>query len=427
MIDKIDLANTEFNQWKNRSFQERQLLFKNLADILDEQKNTYANIITTEMNKPISQALSEIEKSAMMTRFYANIDADVLAPEHIETDFNISQVHHTPLGVILGVMPWNFPFWQVLRFAVPTILAGNTIIVKHASICTQSGDAIEEAFLKAGFSKGVFQHLKVGHQDIETILKHPAVQGVSLTGSDLAGSSVASIAGREIKKSVLELGGSDAFIVLEDADLEQAAEVGALARLQNCGQTCVAAKRFIIHHNVANTFLELFTKAYQKYQPSDPLNPNTILSGMARKDLADELEQQYQKAITNGAEIIIPLERLSDKEFKPGLILVKKGNPILAEELFGPLGMVMIVQTDDEVLDLANDIPFGLGNSVWTKDQNKALDFALKLNSGTVAINSMTKSDPRLPFGGAKKSGYGTELSTLALKEFTYPKTVVGN
>lgn len=427
MIDKIDLANTEFNQWKNHSFQERQLLFKNLADILDEQKNTYANIITTEMNKPISQALSEIEKSAMMTRFYANIDADVLAPEHIETDFNISQVHHTPLGVILGVMPWNFPFWQVLRFAVPTILAGNTIIVKHASICTQSGDAIEEAFLKAGFPKGVFQHLKVGHQDIETILKHPAVQGVSLTGSDLAGSSVASIAGREIKKSVLELGGSDAFIVLEDADLEQAAEVGALARLQNCGQTCVAAKRFIIHHNIANTFLELFTKAYQKYQPSAPLNLNTILSGMARKDLADELEQQYQKAVANGAEIIIPLERLSDKEFKPGLILVKKGNPILAEELFGPLGMVMIAQTDDEALDLANDIPFGLGNSVWTKDQNKALDFALKLNSGTVAINSMTKSDPRLPFGGAKKSGYGTELSTLALKEFTYPKTVVGN
>ncbi|MEJ8591141.1 NAD-dependent succinate-semialdehyde dehydrogenase [Riemerella anatipestifer] len=427
MIDKIDLANTVFNQWKNRSLQERQLLFKNLADILEEQKNTYANIITTEMNKPISQALSEVEKSAMMTRFYANIDADVLAPEHIQTDFNISQVYHTPLGVILGVMPWNFPFWQVLRFTVPTILAGNTVIVKHASICTKSGDAIEEAFLKAGFPEGVFQHLKVEHQDIETILKHPAVQGVSLTGSDLAGSSVASIAGREIKKSVLELGGSDAFIVLEDADLEQAAEVGVLARLQNCGQTCVAAKRFIIHHNVANAFLELFTKAYQKYQPADPLNPNTILSGMARKDLADELEQQYQKAIANGAEIIIPLERLSDKEFKPGLILVKKGNPILAEELFGPLGMVMIAQTDDEALDLANDIPFGLGNSVWTKDQNKALDFALKLNSGTVTINSMTKSDPRLPFGGAKKSGYGTELSALALKEFTYPKTIVGN
>lgn len=422
----IDHAYQTFKQWKNTSFEERQSLFKQLAKIVEARKETFGNIITSEMNKPISQAISEVEKSAGMIDFYATIK-NPLEVKTIDSGTDISEVHPTPMGVILGIMPWNYPFWQALRFAVPTILAGNTVVMKHASICTKSGDAIDNAFLDAGFPKGIFQHLKVSHKDIETILEHPAVQGVSLTGSEAAGSSVASIAGREIKKSVLELGGSDAFIVLEETNIEKAAQVGALARLQNCGQTCVAAKRFIVHQNIKEAFLEAFTKEYKTYQPADPFDKATTFSEMARADLADELYKQYEKAIEHGAKVILPLERVSERAYMPGLIEVEKGNPVLEEELFGPLGMVLIAKDDAHALELANDIPYGLGNAVWTENTEKAMQFARDLDSGTVAINSMTKSDARLPFGGAKKSGYGTELSIDALKEFTYPKTIRGS
>lgn len=425
MIEQsLEKAHQSFLHWKNIPFEERQTYLKTLADVLNQKRHQFGQLITQEMNKPISQAVAEVEKSAAMAAFYSEIE-NPLQPEHINTEFKISEVHPTPLGVILGVMPWNYPFWQVLRFAIPTILAGNTVVVKHASICKGSGDTIAQAFAEAGFPEGIFQHLDVGHQAIETILKHPAVQGVSLTGSEKAGSSVASIAGREIKKSVLELGGSDAFIILDDADLQEAASVGALSRLQNCGQTCIAAKRFIVHQQVKDEFLPLFIAEYQKFQPNDPFLESTNLSGMARKDLADELETQYQKAIEHGAEIVLPLVRLSDVNFQPGLILVKKGNPILQEELFGPLGILMVAENDEDAINLANAVPFGLGNAVWSANTSRALQVAKALESGTVSINAMTKSDARLPFGGVKKSGYGTELSLKALFEFTYPKTIV--
>ncbi|MDN5578342.1 MAG: aldehyde dehydrogenase family protein, partial [Chryseobacterium sp.] len=253
------------------------------------------------------------------------------------------------------------------------------------------------------------------------------IKGVSLTGSEKAGAEVASIAGKNIKKSLLELGGSDAFIVLDDAQLKKAAESAAKARLQNCGQACNAAKRFIIQKNTEKEFMPIFIKEYQKFIPGNPMKKETNLSGMARPDLADELENQYKKAIKNGAEIILPLKRISETQFQPGLIKVKPGNPILKEELFGPLGMVMIAKNDDEALRIANDIPFGLGNAVWTKDKKRQQFFIENLQSGTVSINKETSSDPRLPFGGAKRSGYGTELSMIALKEFVTAKTVVGN
>ncbi|SDD92709.1 aldehyde dehydrogenase family protein [Riemerella columbipharyngis] len=422
--DKLSLAQKSYQEWRFITFEKKQNLFKKLSDILLENKEIYAEIITSEMNKPISQSIAEVEKCAMMVNFYAKAE-NILAPEKIKTNFNISEIHHTPMGVILGVMPWNYPFWQVLRFATPTILAGNTVVMKHASICFGTGRAIEEAFTKAGFPKGIFQNFELGHSEIKEIIEHPIVKGVSLTGSEEAGAMVASIAGKSIKKSVLELGGSDAYIVLEDADLQKAAKIGAFARLQNCGQTCVAAKRFIIHKNIKDSFLNLFIDEYRKYQPENPWNKSTTLSGMARKDLADELENQYQKTIDGGAEILIPLERVSDNEFIPGLVLVEKDHPILSEEIFGPLGLVLIAESDDDALSLANDIPYGLGNAVWTKNSEKAMYFAERLDSGTVAINSMTKSDPNLPFGGAKRSGYGTELSLQALKEFTIPKTIV--
>ena len=422
----INSAHKSFTQWKKVPFADRQKLLVKLADVLEKNKEKYAEIITQEMHKPISQSLAEIEKSAGMIKFYAKAE-NVLQPEKIKTEFDISEVHHDALGIILGVMPWNFPFWQVLRFAVPAILAGNVILLKHASICFGSGDEIENAFEEAGFPKFIFQNLRIGHNEIKSVLENPLMRGVSLTGSEKAGSEVAALAGKNIKKSILELGGSDAFIVLEDSDFEKAATEAPWAKLQNTGQICNAAKRFIVHEKVEKDFVPRFIQEYNAYQPADPMKSETKLSKMARPDLADELESQYKKALRNGAEVVLALERISESEFRPGIILVKEGNPILQEELFGPLAILMIGKNDEEILKLANDIPFGLGNSVWTKDKKRAQFFVDKLESGTVSINKVTSSDVRLPFGGAKSSGYGVELSLQAIKEFTQIKTVVGN
>ena len=422
---KLLKANQTFQEWKKVPFEEKQKLIAKAAEIFKNKAGIFGKLITEEMNKPISQAISEVEKSALMMNYYADAE-NILSPEKIESEFKISEIQYVPKGVILGVMPWNFPFWQVLRFATPAILAGNTVVLKHASICFGSGSAIEKVFIEAGFPIGVFQNLEIGHGEVKEILEHATIKGVSLTGSEKAGAEVASIAGKNIKKSLLELGGSDAFIVLDDADLDEAARVGALARLQNCGQTCVAAKRFVIQKNIEFDFLPKFIEEYKKYVPADPKLKDTKLAGMARPDLADDLEKQYQKALEYGAEAIIPLERISKNEFNPGLIRVEEGNPILQEELFGPLGMLMIAENDDDVLEIANNIPFGLSNSVWTKSKERQNFFIDGLQSGTVNINRMTSSDPRFPFGGTKTSGYGTELSLHALKEFVNIKTVIG-
>lgn len=423
--NKLIKADKTFQTWKKVSFEERQQLISKASEILKSKAEEFGTIITQEMNKPISEAIAEVKKCALMMDYYVAAK-NVLAPEKIESEYSISEVHYAPKGVILGVMPWNFPFWQVLRFCVPAMLAGNTVVLKHASICFGSGNAIEKVFIEAGFPEGIFQNLEVGHKEVKEILEHDAVKGVSLTGSGPAGAEVASTAGRNIKKSLLELGGSDAFIVLDDANLQESAKIGAKARLQNCGQTCIAAKRFILQKDIKDDFLPLFIEEYKRYIPADKMNKATKMTGMARPDLADDLEKQYQKALDNGAEVILPLERISDISFNPGLIAVKEGNPILQEELFGPLGMVMIAETDEEALQMANDIPFGLSNAVWTNDKKRQEFFIEHLESGTVNINKMTSSDPRFPFGGAKASGYGTELSLLTLREFVTPKTIMG-
>ncbi|WBV54641.1 aldehyde dehydrogenase family protein [Chryseobacterium gambrini] len=424
--NKLIKADKAFSEWKKVPFEDKQKLIAKAAEILKNNSEKFGTIITQEMNKPISESIAEVEKCASMMNYYADAE-NILKPEKIESEFSYSEVHYVPKGVILGVMPWNFPFWQVLRFAVPAILAGNTVVLKHASICFGSGNAIEEVLLEVGFPEGIFQNLEVSHKEVKGILEHDAVKGVSLTGSGKAGGEVASIAGLNIKKSLLELGGSDAFIVLDDGDLDEAAKAGVKSRLQNCGQTCTAAKRFIIDEKIEDAFLPIFIEEYKKYEVGDPMDKETKIAGMARPDLADELEKQFQKALEHGAEIILPLERISENEFRPGLIRVQEGNPILQEELFGPLGMVMIAKNDEEALKMANDIPFGLSNSVWTKDQSRQLFFIENLESGTVNINRMTSSDPRFPFGGSKASGYGTELSLLALREFVTARTVVGN
>ena len=426
LSNHINSAQKTFLEWKKVPFTERQTLLLKLADVLEKDKEKFANLITTEMHKPISQSIAEIEKSAGMIRYYAKAE-NVLKPEKIKTEFEISEVHYDALGIILGVMPWNFPFWQVLRFAVPAILAGIVVLLKHASICFESGDAVEKVFNDAGFPEYIFQNLRIGHEEIKEILENPFVRGVSLTGSEKAGANVAALTGKNIKKSVLELGGSDAYIVLDDADVEKAAIEAPSGKLQNTGQVCNAAKRFIVHQKIEKDFVPKFVEEFKSYQPADPFKKETKLSKMARPDLADELESQYKKALRNGAEVVLALERISESEFRPGIILVKEGNPILQEELFGPLAMLMVGKDDEEILKLANDIPFGLGNSVWTKDKKRAQFFIENLESGTVSINKSTSSDARLPFGGAKSSGYGVELSLHAIKEFTQIKTVVGN
>lgn len=423
----MNLNNSQntFENWKKIPFAERQNLMQNLAEILLKNREKFAEIITKEMNKPISQSISEIEKCAGMAEYYAKVE-NVLDINKIKSEFDYSEIHHEPMGIILGVMPWNYPFWQVLRFAVPAILAGNVVIMKHASICLKSGDALQELFEEAGFPKHTFTHIKVSHDEIEKILANPLVQGVSLTGSEKAGSAVAAAAGKNIKKSLLELGGNDAFIVLDDADLDQAAKSAALGRLQNCGQTCVASKRFIIQSSIYDEFLEKFVTEYKTYIVADPMDKDTKISGMAREDLADDLEKQFQKAVENGAEIILPLERLNKISFQPGLMKMNLGNPVLDEELFGPLGMVLEAKTDEELLEIANNTKFGLANSVWSKDKKRLEFFINNLQSGTVSINQITKSDARFPFGGTKNSGYGIELSPNALKEFTNVKMVLG-
>ena len=415
-----------FKSWKKIPFEERKKYFAQLSKILRERKQEFGEIITQEMKKPVSQSVAEIEKCATLCDYYANAE-NVLKTEKVETEFQVSEVHHEAMGVILGVMPWNFPFWQAIRFAVPTILAGNTVIIKHASICLKTGDTLQQIFEEAGFPKGVFLHLEISHSEIEEMIAHPIIKGVSLTGSEAAGRKIAETAGKNLKKCVLELGGSDAFIVCEDANLVKAAESAAKGRLQNTGQTCLAAKRFVIHEKVFDSFLFLMLKNFKKYESGDPANEKTDFSEMAREDLANDLENQYKIALENGAEFILPLERISNAGFKPGILKMNTENPINNEELFGPLAMVYSAKNDEELLTIANNTMFGLGNSVWTNDKEKAMFFAENLESGTVSINQISKSDVRLPFGGTKNSGYGTELSLYALHEFTIKKTIIGN
>jgi hypothetical protein len=422
---KLNLAVQAQKEWREVSFEKRQELLKNLSKNILENHEEYSQMITQEMHKPISQSRGEVKKCALMTDYYVAAE-NVLKPEIVETELSASEVYYQPMGVILGIMPWNFPFWQALRFAVPTILAGNVVLLKHASICKGSGRTIEELFKKSGFPEGILQNIEYSYTDIEELITNPLVKGVSLTGSEATGRKIASLAGANIKKSLLELGGNDAFIVLDDTDLDKTAKQGAAARLRNCGQACTSAKRFIIQESIYAEFLEKLKAEYQKYELGDPFDDKTELSGLASKSFADELQQQYEKALEHGAEIIIPLERVDDISFKPGLIKMNLDNPMIDEELFGPLGMIISAKDDEEILKIANNTNFGLGNSVWTASKERAYFFAENLESGTVSLNKLMTSDPRFPFGGTKNSGYGLELSLKTLKEFCVTKSVFG-
>lgn len=422
---QLELAQKAQVEWKKVSFTEKQELIKNLSKNILENVEKYGQLVTQEMHKPIAQAKGEVKKCALVANYYINA-TNVLRPEKVETELSVSEVLYQPMGVILGIMPWNFPFWQALRFAIPTILAGNTILLKHASLCKDSGRAIEELFRISGFPEGILQNIEYSYDDINELITHPIIKGVSLTGSEATGRKIASLAGANIKKSLLELGGNDAFIVLDDTDLVATAKQGAAARLRNNGQACTSAKRFIIQENVFPEFVENLVAEFKKYELGDKFDENTQLTGLASKAFADELQEQYEKAIAHGAEIILPLERVDELSFKPGLIKMNLDNPMIDEELFGPLGMLISAKDDDEILKIANNSNFGLGNSVWTKSKERAYFFAENLESGTVAVNKMMTSDPRFPFGGTKNSGYGLELSLKTLTEFCVTKSIFG-
>lgn len=423
----IQEADAAFRDWQHTDFDHRAQLMHNCALVLREDKQEYAEIMSLEMGKRFAEATAEIEKCAWVCDYYAENAAMFLANEPLKVDKGESYIAYDPLGVILAVMPWNFPFWQVFRFAAPTLMAGNVGILKHASNVPQCALAIERVFKKAGFPSGVFSTLLIGSDKVEAIIEDDRIKAVTLTGSESAGSKIAEQAGRNIKKTVLELGGSDPFIVLSDADLEEAAEIAVKSRMINCGQSCIAAKRFIVEAPVAEVFLDKFKAKMQALKPGDPFEEGADYSVMAREDLADELLEQVKDAESKGATIILGGNR-PDREgafFNPTIITgLRPGMRAYEEELFGPVATVFVVEDAEQAVAVANSSRYGLGSSIWTKNTERAQQLARKIESGAVYINQMVASSPYVPFGGVKKSGYGRELSHLGIREFVNQKTI---
>jgi succinate-semialdehyde dehydrogenase/glutarate-semialdehyde dehydrogenase len=424
----IDLCREAWEEWQYSDMNTRAEKMRKAAGVLKENKDEYASLMAREMGKPVSAGVSEVEKCAWVCEYYAENAENFLASENVETDASQSFITYQPLGPVLAVMPWNFPFWQVFRFAAPALMAGNAGLLKHASNVPGCSQAIEDVFLKAGFPKHLFKSLLIDSDKVEQVIRNSSVMAVTLTGSTPAGKSVASIAGDELKKSVLELGGSDPYVVLHDADLKKAAETCASSRMINSGQSCIAAKRFIIVKEVYDVFLEHFVKEMDKYTPGDPLNKETTCGPMARVDLRDELHQQVLRSVEKGAKCVLGGSIPDgDGAWYPPTVLtqVEPGMPAYDEELFGPVASVILVENEEEAIRVANDTSFGLGAAVFTKDLERGRHIAAtKIRAGSCFVNSFVKSDPRLPFGGIKSSGYGRELSVFGIREFVNIKTV---
>lgn len=424
---KLNAADQAFHNWRNSSFADRQLLLEKVAQILKAKKKIFAEIMAMEMGKRLAEGIAEIEKCAWVCEYYAKNAETILKEEVKETDAKESFLIFEPLGVILAVMPWNFPFWQVFRCSAPAIMSGNTVILKHASSVPESALAIEEIFIEAGAQVGLFQTLLISSAEIPKIIEDERIKMISLTGSEEAGSSVASIAGKNIKKTIMELGGSDPFIVLEDADVTKAAEAAANSRMIVSGQSCIAAKRFLINEKIAPLFLKLFVEHLSKKKIGDPMNPNTDMGPLSSARAVDTIDDQVQRSVAIGAKIALGGQKIEGSGFYyPPTVLtdLTEESPVMKEETFGPIAAVMIVKDDKEALSIANNSHFGLGASVWTTNDKRADFFIYGLQTGGVFINSMVKSDPRMPFGGSKFSGYGRELSDYGLKEFTNIKSV---
>lgn len=421
---KLQLSERAFKNWKQTTFEQRADRMKKLANILREKKEELGLLITNEMGKVLSESISEVEKSAGNCDFYAENAEKMLKDEQYDTPFKSMSVYD-PMGAVFAIMPWNYPFWQVLRYAAPAIMAGNVTLLKHAPNVIGCAKAIENAFLEAGFPKGVFQQIAIDIPQVESVIAADIVHGVTLTGSEMAGSSVASLAGKHIKKSVMELGGSDAFIVLNDANLEKAATVATQSRMLNAGQACICAKRFIVTEKVADEFTALFTQKIKSLQQGNPLQQGINMGPLARLDLAEKLANQLEKSLQQGAKLIVGGER-EDCNFQPTLIdFVDSNNIAFQEETFGPLATVIRAKDENDAVTIANNHRYGLASAIWTEDQENAYRLARRIEAGNVFVNSLVRSDSRVPFGGIKKSGYGRELGAIGIKEFMNMKSLI--
>ncbi len=424
---EIGKSRKAFMAWRDAAVQVRASHIKKLGDHLRLEKRRYAGIMTREMGKPIREAVSEVEKCAWLCDYYAGGGEGFLEPEEIKTDAKKSYVIFQPLGIVLAIMPWNFPFWQVFRFGIPAITAGNVVLLKHASNVPMSALAIEEAFRAAGFPENILKTLLIGPQDALRLIDEDKVDAVSLTGSNKAGEQVGGLAGGRIKKLVLELGGSDPFIVLDDADIEKAGRMAVNARMINTGQSCIAAKRIIVLENVAEKFKTVFLAWLKELKIGDPMDEATDIGPVAKREILDSLHEQLRDAKEKGAEVVQPGQPFTKGLFfRPCAVMnPTRDMKVLREEVFGPIAPIITVKDEDAAVKAANDTSYGLGAAIWSRDTGRAERLAKRIDAGCIAINDMVKSDPRLPFGGVKKSGVGRELSHYGLKEFVNIKTVV--
>lgn len=425
--DIIDAVDMEWQSWKNTSFAERSACMKKAADILLGKRDEYAGIITAEMGKVIRESRAEIEKCAMGCNYYADHAEKILRDDVIETPFSKSFVTYQPIGAVLVVMPWNFPFWQVFRFIAPGLMAGNAAVLKHASNVMGCALKIEEILQQAGFPKNLFRALVISSGQVDEVIRHPAIKAVTLTGSEQAGSNVAASAGKALKKSVLELGGSDPFVVLEDADLASCARSAVTSRNMNAGQVCISAKRFILVESIAEEFEKIQKEVTESLLVGDPSDESTQVAPMARPDLLDQLHAQVEKSVELGARLVTGGKRLDrpGNYYAPTILSnVKKGMPVYEQETFGPVAANIVVKDEAQAVRVANDTTFGLGASVWSKDVNRAERIARRIDSGMVYVNCMVSSLPQMPFGGTKRSGFGRELSDFGIKEFVNIKSI---
>jgi len=425
--EKLQLAAETFRTYSRTSFADRTRMMMRAAEILETRKHEFGKIMTLEMGKPLKAAIAEAEKCAWVCRYYAENAERHLADQVVETNAKKSYVHFQPLGPVLAVMPWNFPFWQVFRFAAPALMAGNVGLLKHASNVPQCALAIEEIFSSAGFPKGAFQTLLIGSDVVEGILNDSRVVAATLTGSEPAGRSVAATSGRQIKKTVLELGGSDPFIVMPSADLDEAVTTAVKARTINNGQSCIAAKRFIVADEVYDEFEKRFVTSMRALKIGDPMDESVEIGPLATPQIVDDLDEQVKKAVASGARVLTGGKKIEGRGnfFEPTVLVgIDLKAPVSCEEIFGPVAMLFRVANIDEAIEVANATPFGLGSAAWTSDAAEQTKFIEELEAGSVFINGMVASDPRLPFGGVKHSGYGRELAEFGIREFVNIKTV---
>ncbi|HJQ39345.1 MAG TPA: NAD-dependent succinate-semialdehyde dehydrogenase [Thermoanaerobaculia bacterium] len=421
---KLQRAVEAFEKNRARSFADRATRMNRAAELLETRAKEFARTITLEMGKPIGAAVAEVQKCALVCRHYAEHAERYLADEQIPTEARESYVCFEPIGPVLAVMPWNFPFWQVFRFAAPALMAGNVGLLKHASNVPQSALAIEDVFREAGFNEGEFQTLLISSEQVAALLDDERVKAATLTGSEPAGASVASTAAKRIKKSVLELGGSDPFIVMPSADLDAAVKTAVKARIVNNGQSCIAAKRFIVHDAVASDFQSRFVSAMQSLRLGDPLDESTDVGPLATPQIADDIEKQVSDSVAAGAKLLTGGKR-NGNFYEPTVLAdIPHDAPAFAEETFGPVASLFRVKNVDEAIELANATTFGLGASVWTRDDGERQRFVSGIESGQVFVNAMVASDPRVPFGGVKHSGFGRELGVYGIREFVNIKTV---